>query len=54
LSIPQVTERTSEVAAAGLEGVIVETNFCSEITAPVEWLALLPALKPVLDGRHAS
>lgn len=54
LSIDEVAERTAEVAAAGLEGVIVETNFCHEITTAAQWLDLVTALKPVLDAGHGS
>lgn len=50
LTIDEVAERTAEAAAAGIEGVIVETNFCSEITSAGEWLRLLRDLAPVLDA----
>jgi len=53
LSIEEVAQRTAEVAAAGLEGVIVETNFCSDITSAAGWLDRLAALKPVLDAGRA-
>lgn len=50
LSVPEVAERTAEVAAAGFEGVIVETNFCREIDSPAAWLTMLANLKPVLEA----
>ncbi|MGQ0632527.1 MAG: TIGR03619 family F420-dependent LLM class oxidoreductase [Sporichthyaceae bacterium] len=52
MSVDEVLQRTAEVAAAGYEGVIVETNFCSEIDSPAAWLAVLAALAPVLDAAH--
>lgn len=52
LTISEVAERTAQVAAAGLEGVIVETNFCSDIASPGQWLDRLTALRPVLDAGH--
>jgi probable F420-dependent oxidoreductase len=54
LSVAEIVERTAEALAAGLEGVIVETNFCREITTPNEWLSMLSTLKPVLDAGHAT
>jgi probable F420-dependent oxidoreductase len=54
LSIAEVAERTAEAAAAGFEGVIVETNFCRAVTTPAEWLDLLSELKPVLDAGHGA
>lgn len=50
MTVDEVAERTAEVRDAGMEGVIVETNFCSEIHSPREWLAVLEGLKPVLDA----
>lgn len=50
LSVAEIAERTREVAAAGLEGVIVETNFCREIDKPGAWLDLLGGLGPVLEA----
>jgi len=50
LSIEEVAQRTAEAAAAGIEGVIVETNFCSEIESARDWLNLLERLQPVLDA----
>lgn len=48
LSVPEVAARTAEVAAASLEGAIVETNFCREIDSSKDWLELLASLAPVL------
>lgn len=50
MSVDEVAERTAEVRAAGLEGVIVETNFVSEIDSPAAWLKQLTALEPVLTA----
>ncbi|HWD03514.1 MAG TPA: TIGR03619 family F420-dependent LLM class oxidoreductase [Amycolatopsis sp.] len=50
LTIDEVAQRTAEAAAAGLEGVIVETNFCSEIDSAADWLELLKRLEPALDA----
>ena len=53
LSIDEMTTRTEECTAAGLEGVIVETNFCDEITSAAKWLEVLSNLKPLVDAAHA-
>ncbi len=50
MTVDEVAERTAEVRDAGFEGVIVETNFISEIDSPAAWLAQLESLKPVLDA----
>ena len=44
--------RTEECVSAGLEGVIVETNFCDEITTTGKWLEVLSNLKPLVDAAH--
>jgi probable F420-dependent oxidoreductase len=54
LSVDEMTARVEECAAARLEGVIVETNFCSEITSPATWLEVLTNLKPVVDAAHSA
>lgn len=54
LSTAELVERTGEVAAAGFEGVIIETNFCSEIDSAKAWLAMLADLAPVLSAGHAG
>ncbi|WP_019873737.1 TIGR03619 family F420-dependent LLM class oxidoreductase [Sporichthya polymorpha] len=53
LSVDEVAERTAEVRDAGLEGVIVETNFCSEIDSPAAWMSLLSGLEPILKAAHS-
>lgn len=53
MTVDEVAERTAEVRAAGMEGVIVETNFVSEIDSPATWLAQLEALEPVLKAAHS-
>lgn len=53
LTMEQVAERARECRAAGFEGVIVETNFCREITSAQEWLTLLGDLGPILDAAEA-
>ncbi|MCZ0913350.1 TIGR03619 family F420-dependent LLM class oxidoreductase [Gordonia amicalis] len=50
LDVAQMTTRVSECVAAGLEGVIVETNFCSEITEAADWLGVLANLAPLVDA----
>lgn len=52
LTIDEMVTRAQECDAAGLEGVIVETNFNSEITSPETWLQVLADLKPVVDAAH--
>jgi probable F420-dependent oxidoreductase len=54
LSVPEIAARAAECAAAGFHGVIVETNFCSEITSPAAWLDILSGLKPVLDAVNGA
>ncbi|MGQ0464206.1 MAG: TIGR03619 family F420-dependent LLM class oxidoreductase [Sporichthyaceae bacterium] len=51
LSIDEIAERIRECAAAGLEGAIVETNFCSEIDSAKMWMAMLAELAPLLEAR---
>lgn len=53
LSIDEITQRTAQAADAGLEGVLVETNFCREITTPEAWLTMLSTLEPILETGHA-
>ncbi|NKQ54256.1 LLM class flavin-dependent oxidoreductase [Amycolatopsis sp. K13G38] len=53
LTVDEVAERTLEAAGAGLEGVIVETNFCSEIQSGGDWMELLKRLAPVLDAARS-
>jgi probable F420-dependent oxidoreductase len=48
LSVEEMTIRVEECVAAELAGVIVETNFCSEITEPQAWLDVLANLKPLV------
>lgn len=50
LDVAEMTTRVSECVAAGLEGVIVETNFCSEITEAADWLGVLANLAPLVDA----
>ncbi|MCR5976340.1 TIGR03619 family F420-dependent LLM class oxidoreductase [Gordonia jinghuaiqii] len=50
LSIPEMSTRVEECATAGFEGVIVETNFCSEIDTPRAWLKILADLGPLIDA----
>lgn len=50
MTIDEMTTRVQECVAAGLEGVIVETNFCSEITSPQAWLTVLRNLQPLVDA----
>ena len=51
MTVEEVAERTAEVRDAGMEGVIVETNFCSEIHSSHEWMAMLASLKPVVEAK---
>ncbi|HUR75142.1 MAG TPA: TIGR03619 family F420-dependent LLM class oxidoreductase [Sporichthya sp.] len=50
MTVEEVAERTAEVRGAGMEGVIIETNFVSEIDSPRAWLAVLESLKPALEA----
>lgn len=50
MTVDEVAGRTAEVRDAGMEGVIVETNFVSEIDSPTAWLKHLTALEPVLKA----
>ncbi|PWI10408.1 LLM class F420-dependent oxidoreductase [Streptomyces sp. NWU339] len=53
LTVEQVAERTVEAAEQGFEAVIIETNFCSDITSRQDWLDKVADLQPVLDAAHA-
>ncbi|MDX6235096.1 MAG: hypothetical protein QOH68_4263 [Nocardioidaceae bacterium] len=48
MSVDEMAVRVAECADAGFEGVIVETNFCSEIDSASTWLSVLSDLKPLL------
>lgn len=50
MTVEEMATRVGECVAAGLDGVIVETNFCSEITSPAAWLDVLGNLKPLVDA----
>jgi probable F420-dependent oxidoreductase len=50
MSVADLVTRTVEVAAAGFEGVILETNFCAEIDSAKVWLDILTSLSPVIDA----
>jgi probable F420-dependent oxidoreductase len=50
MSIDEMTVRVSECVERGLTGVIVETNFCSEIDSASAWLDVLTNLKPLVDA----
>jgi hypothetical protein len=50
MTVDEVAQRTAEVREAGMEGVIVETNFVSEIDSPAAWMHQLTALEPVLEA----
>lgn len=54
LTVEQIAERAAEAADAGFDGVIVETNFCSEIRKPSDWLDLLSTFQPILDAAGMS
>jgi probable F420-dependent oxidoreductase len=54
MTVDEAAVRTEEAAEAGLDGVIVETNFCSDITSPVAWLAKLESLTPILDAARGA
>jgi hypothetical protein len=49
LSVDDMTTRVQECVTANLDGVVVETNFCSEITSPQAWVRVLANLKPLVD-----
>lgn len=50
LSVEEMTTRVEECAAADLEGVVIETNFCSEITSPAAWLDVLRKLELLVEA----
>ncbi|MGW5145089.1 TIGR03619 family F420-dependent LLM class oxidoreductase [Rhodococcus koreensis] len=50
MSVEEMTTRVAECATADLDGVIVETNFCSEITTSAAWLDVLSKLEPLVDA----
>jgi hypothetical protein len=50
MTVGEMTVRVAECAAAGLDGVVVETNFCSEIASSAAWLDVLGNLKPLVDA----
>lgn len=50
MSLAELADVVTECSEAGFEGVIVETNFCSQVTTTSEWLALLEGLGPVLEA----
>lgn len=54
MSIKEMTTRVEECVAADLDGVIVETNFCSEITSADTWLQVLTNLKPLVEAAAAG
>lgn len=52
MTVDEMATRVQECVAADLDGVIVETNFCSEITSPDAWLTVLGNLQPLVDAAH--
>lgn len=50
MTVEEMTARVAECVSAGLDGVVVETNFCSEITSSAAWLDVLGNLKPLVDA----
>jgi alkanesulfonate monooxygenase SsuD/methylene tetrahydromethanopterin reductase-like flavin-dependent oxidoreductase (luciferase family) len=54
LSVADMVTRVEECVAADLDGIIVETNFCSEITSADAWLAVLADLAPLVDATHGQ
>jgi hypothetical protein len=57
LTVDEIAARTLEAAAAGFEAVIVETNFCSDITSRDAWLDKVESLEPILEaarGTHSA
>ena len=50
MSVEEMTIRVAECVAADLEGVIIETNFCSEINTSAAWLDVLRKLEPLVDA----
>ncbi|GLZ15933.1 hypothetical protein Acsp04_61680 [Actinomadura sp. NBRC 104425] len=54
LTVEEIAHRTREAAQAGFEAVIVETNFCSDITSPQAWLDKVASLAPILEAGRSS
>ncbi|WP_009473063.1 TIGR03619 family F420-dependent LLM class oxidoreductase [Rhodococcus sp. JVH1] len=50
MTVDEMTIRVEECVAADLEGVIIETNFCSEITSSTGWHEVLTNLKPLVEA----
>jgi probable F420-dependent oxidoreductase len=53
-SVEEIAQRTVEAGHAGFEAVIVETNFCSDITSRQDWLDKVASLQPILDAARAD
>jgi hypothetical protein len=53
-SVEEIADRIVEASEAGFEAVIVETNFCSDISSREDWLAKVASLKPILDASNRS
>jgi len=54
LTVDEIAARTLEAAAAGFEAVIVETNFCSDITSRDAWLDKVESLEPILEAARST
>lgn len=56
LTVEEIAHRTVEAAEAGFEAVIVEANFCSDITSHRDWIDKVTSLQTVLEaaGKTAS
>lgn len=50
LTVDEIAKRTVEAATAGFEAVIVESNFCRDITSHHDWLGKVASLQPILDA----
>lgn len=50
MTVPEMCVRVEECVDAGLDGVIVETNFCSEIDSPASWMKILGDLEPLVTA----
>ncbi|KOS58189.1 TIGR03619 family F420-dependent LLM class oxidoreductase [Rhodococcus rhodochrous] len=50
LTVEEIAERTVASAKEGFEAVIVEANFCSDLTSRQDWLDKVAGLQPVLEA----
>jgi alkanesulfonate monooxygenase SsuD/methylene tetrahydromethanopterin reductase-like flavin-dependent oxidoreductase (luciferase family) len=50
LTVDELAEQVAAASRAGIEGVMVDANFWSEVDSPERWLAIPDLLSPLLDA----